>query len=141
MPDPLFIQFNGSEGDDVIDGTPASDEISGNGGNDQLNGLGGNDILHGGAGNDRLDGGEGDDAMDGGTGDDVYFVASSGDTVTELAGEGLDEVRTNLAVYTLADNVENLTGTSSSAQRLTGNGGNNLITVGSGSFVVDGGAG
>src|SRR5207245_367811 len=77
---------------------------------DFLSGGGGKDILIGLAGNDTLDGGTGDDAMTGGTGNDVYFVDSAGDTVTENAGEGTDEVRTTTTTYTLGSDVENLTG-------------------------------
>jgi Ca2+-binding RTX toxin-like protein len=50
--------------------------------------------------------------------------------VTEAAGEGTDEVRTGLASYSISalPNVENLRGTSSAGQALTGNSGDNVIT-------------
>ena len=50
----------------------------------------------------------------------------------------MDEVRTALAVYSLAGlgNVENLSGTSASGQTLTGNGANNVVTGGSGNDVL-----
>jgi Ca2+-binding RTX toxin-like protein len=73
--------------------------------------------------------------MTGGIGNDMYVVESAGDTVVENAGGGTDEVRTSLAVYSLAarPNVENLTGTSVTGQSLTGNGLSNVIQSGSGS--------
>ncbi len=81
--------FNGTEGDDVANGTNgflgggANDLLNGNGGNDLLNGNGGNDTLNGGAGNDTLNGGAGNDTViqlstdgrdlvDGGAGTDTY---------------------------------------------------------------------
>lgn len=76
-------------------------------------------ILRGNTGSDTLFGGEGNDTLYGGTGaantmfgqqgDDIYYVDAVGDSVKELPGEGIDEVRTSLSVYTLPANVENLT--------------------------------
>jgi Ca2+-binding RTX toxin-like protein len=73
-----------------------------------------------------LDGGLGDDAMAGGAGDDVYLVDSTRDTVTELAGGGIDTVEA-VQSYTLGANTENLrlSGYSSSVGR--GNVLNNTI--------------
>ena len=79
--------------------------------------------------------------MAGGTGNDIYYVDNAGDVVTENASEGTDEVRTTLMSYTLAANVENLTGLSASGQTLTGNGLDNIITGNSGNDTLDGGAG
>ncbi|OOO29323.1 UNVERIFIED_ORG: RTX toxin, partial [Rhizobium sophorae] len=64
--------------------------------------------ITGGAGNDVLNGGAGADTLIGGAGNDTYIVDHSGDMVTEAANAGTDTVRTNLASYTLAGNVENL---------------------------------
>ena len=44
----------------------------------------------------------------GGLGDDTYF-ADNGDTITEAADAGTDQVFTTSATFTLAANVENLT--------------------------------
>lgn len=83
-----------------INGTAENDTIVGSIGEDHIYGLAGNDILDGKGGNDLLVGG---------TGDDRYYVYSLGDTLIEKAGEGIDEIRTAISIYTLADNFENLT--------------------------------
>jgi len=147
--------LDGGDGDDTLYGdftptgtqnalsqvNPNGDQLHGGQGNDALYGNEGDDLLDGGSGNDILDGGIGNDAMSGGAGDDLYYVDSAGDTVTENAGEGTDEVRTMLASYTLGTNVENLTGLSTDGQALTGNGDANVITGNSGNDVIDGGIG
>ncbi|MBV9372264.1 MAG: type I secretion C-terminal target domain-containing protein, partial [Alphaproteobacteria bacterium] len=105
-------------------------------------------FVYGTAGNDVLDGadapadGAGADVLKGGAGNDVYVVGA-GDTVVELAGEGIDEVRTALGsktdyaqLYVLPDNVENLTGTSASAQGVRGNGLDNVVTMGGGNDLI-----
>jgi Ca2+-binding RTX toxin-like protein len=114
-------------------------------GNDTIvaDGISGADRLEGGGGNDYLDGGAGNDTMIGGTGNDVYVVSSSADTVTELAGEGIDEVRTAVGsrgnpeeFYVLPANVENLTGTSTTDQGVRGNALDNVINMGTGGDLV-----
>ncbi|HYG47042.1 MAG TPA: M10 family metallopeptidase C-terminal domain-containing protein [Allosphingosinicella sp.] len=132
--------FTGTAGVDAIDGNNSPAD-SGAADSDVLNGLGGNDFLFGRGGNDTLDGGTGDDAMTGGTGDDIYVVDSTGDSITEAAGEGTDEVRTSLATYTLAAALENLTGLGTVDQTLNGNGSDNVIDGGLGADAMTGGAG
>ena len=99
--------------------------------------------ITGGIGNDTLDGGVGIDTLVGGAGNDIYVVDSLGDTVTEAANAGTDEVQTALASYSLAAiaNVENLTGTAATGQTLTGNSLANTLTGGIGNDTLDGGAG
>jgi Ca2+-binding RTX toxin-like protein len=98
-----------------------------------LTGNGSANVITGAAGNDVIDGGTGADHMAGGAGDDIYFVDNVGDVVTENVGEGTaDEVRTSLASYTLAANVEKVTGTSAGFQTLRANSGDNVVTAGAG---------
>ncbi|RSB96643.1 RTX toxin [Rhizobium sophoriradicis] len=97
--------------------------------------------ITGGAGNDVLNGGAGADTLIGGAGNDTYIVDHSGDMVTEAANAGTDTVRTNLASYTLAGNVENLSSIGTGAFAGTGNALNNVIVGGSGSNTLTGGAG
>ncbi|MFD1627601.1 beta strand repeat-containing protein [Azospirillum griseum] len=106
-----------------------------------LTGSSGSDQLFGLAGNDTLDGGGGADTLIGGLGNDTYIVDDIGDVVTELSGEGADEVRTTLASYTLGTNLENLTFTGSGSFTGTGNGLANILQGGAGNDTLDGGAG
>ncbi|NRR29467.1 calcium-binding protein [Oxalobacteraceae bacterium] len=113
-------------------------------GNELDNVLSGNaaaNTLAGGAGNDTLIGGAGADKLIGGTGNDRYLVADAGDVVTELAGEGSDTVRTALASYTLAANVENLDYKGATAFAGSGNAQDNAIKGGNGGAKLDGAAG
>jgi serralysin len=88
-------------------GTANKDLLEGTALDDILYGLGDNDTLIGGGGGDLLDGGLGADLMYGGNGNDQYWVDTAGDTVTELAGEGRDQVNSSIS-YTLGANVEDL---------------------------------
>ncbi|MBB2755462.1 UNVERIFIED_ORG: serralysin, partial [Rhizobium aethiopicum] len=97
--------------------------------------------ITGGAGNDTLNGGAGADSLIGGAGNDTYIVDHAGDLVTEAANEGIDTVRTNLASYTLAGNVENLSFAGTGTFAGTGNALNNVIVGGSGSNTLTGGGG
>ncbi|MEZ2133195.1 calcium-binding protein, partial [Sinorhizobium sp. CB9] len=65
----------------------------------------------------------------------------AGDVVTENADAGIDTVRTALAAYTLADNVENLTYTGTAAFRGIGNGLDNVLTGGAAADNLSGGDG
>ncbi len=112
-------------------------------GNDLDNTLTGNsgaNLLAGGAGNDWIDGGTGNDTMIGGTGDDTYVVNATGDVVTELAGEGVDTVR-SAVTYTLGATLENVVLTGSSAINATGNGLDNVLSGNSGNNTLNGGTG
>ena len=141
--------ISGDAGDDQLLGEDGWDALFGQEGNDELWGGDGNDALYGGDGDDMLAGGAGDDAMEGSTGNDTYDVDSTGDTVLELAGGGVDTVRSTLG-YQLGENVENLTllghatidGTGNSADNvLVGNDANNALRALGGNDTLDGGAG
>ena len=93
---------------------------------------------------DTLDGGTGDDTMDGGAGNDLYYVDSMSDTILELDGGGIDEVRTGVgsraapafAVYVIPDFVENLTGTAAGNQGVRDNALNNVINMANGNDLI-----
>ncbi|HEX8644503.1 MAG TPA: M10 family metallopeptidase, partial [Allosphingosinicella sp.] len=108
----------------IIRAGAGDDTIYAGGGNDALHGGAGRDGIYAGAGDDVIDGGAGPDYMVGQAGDDLYLVDDAGDEALEAANEGLDEVRTAIS-FALGAHVENLTGTGSSGQILTGNGGDN----------------
>lgn len=119
-------------------------------------------LIKGGDGNDTLDGGKGADTLTGGLGDDVYVVniaassyvdaggnlipVPSDSVAVELAGQGNDSIRTNLASYSLAAlvNVENLERLDTSLVKAfvaSGNGLGNRISGGAGADVLSGGLG
>jgi len=121
----------GGLGNDKLYGEDGADTLSGNDGDDLLDGGSGNDILLGGAGNDFLDGNLGADSLSGGSGDDSYIIDDSGDTITELAGEGTDNANSSVS-FTLAANVENLLLVGSTAIDGTGNSAGNILLGNSG---------
>jgi len=134
----------------LIQGNDFGNQLQGGGGNDELFGEDSADILEGGAGNDTLDGGLGADNMRGGTGNDVYIVDNPLDLVTELAGGGIDLVKTTVDGLILGANVEdltllgvgNLTGTGNDLSNyLTGNDGSNVLVGAKGNDTLDGGLG
>jgi len=98
------------------------------------------DTIHGLGGDDTLDGGRGADALIGGGGNDVYVVDNGGDTVTELPGEGTDEVRSWVSFH-LGDDIENLLLLGTGSVKGEGNALANVLTGNAGSNILDGGAG
>jgi serralysin len=69
----------------------------------------GRDSLAGTALADSLQGGTGAaNELVGGAGDDTYTSRAAGDSIIEFAGGGIDTVRTDLSVFVLPANVENL---------------------------------
>ncbi|MBX9845800.1 MAG: hypothetical protein K2Z80_28750 [Xanthobacteraceae bacterium] len=116
---------------------------------DQLNGSSGANVLTGLGGNDVLDGRAGADTMIGGLGDDTYVVDTASDTTVENQNEGIDAVLSSLT-WTLANNVENLilsgtsaiNGTGNSLDNsIVGNSANNVLYGLGGDDTLDGGAG
>jgi Ca2+-binding RTX toxin-like protein len=127
----------------TIDLAP-DDHIDGDSGDNVLNGTSGIDTINGRGGNDTIDGGAGGDTMSGGLGNDNYIVDDTGDVVTELDGEGIDEVHTGIGskappdrlVYVLPAFVENLTGTATGNQGVRDNALDNVITMGGGHDLI-----
>src|SRR5688572_4262949 len=138
------VPYNGTEGNDVLNGSEFDDELYGLGGNDDLYSNDGNDYLDGDDGMDRLYGGAGDDffvdsagfdQLYGGAGNDTYLITDF-DVVQENAGEGTDVISTNLN-YELPDHVEYLIMAGSQLSG-TGNDLNNLISGNAATNVIDG---
>ena len=77
------------------------------GGIDTLLGAAGSDYLNGGAGNDWLDGGTGADSMNGGASNDTFMVDNAGDRTVEVAGGGIDTVRSGIT-WMLSSEIEAL---------------------------------
>jgi Ca2+-binding RTX toxin-like protein len=82
--------ITGTDGDDVIHGTPHDDRLLGGAGNDIIYGYEGDDLLDGGAGHDQLFGGPGDDRLLGGSGNDRLFGGTGDDAL--LGGLGNDRL-------------------------------------------------
>ncbi len=141
--------IDGQAGADTLFGGDGNDSLYGGADNDYLYGENGDDMLNGGDGSDTLDGGTGNDTMIGSAGNDTYVVDVVSDVVTENANEGTDLVQSSVT-YTLANDVENLTltgttainGTGNSLDNvLTGNSAVNSLTGGAGNDTLNGGAG
>ncbi len=121
-------------------GNAGANILTGNDAANVLSGLGGNDTLVGGGGNDTLDGGAGADAMSGGLGNDSYVVDAIGDVVDEIGGDGIDIVSSSVT-FTLADGVDNLTLTGTTAINGTGNADRNTLTGNAAANILSGLAG
>lgn len=141
-------QNDGQGGVDILTGiervisTAFDDLLVGDAQGNTLIGGEGRDTLLGVAGNDILIGGEGAaNTLQGGTGDDRYIVSVAGDSVVELANEGVDTVETALSAWTLGANLENLIHTGSTAFTGTGNALANVINGGGGDDLLRGGGG
>jgi Ca2+-binding RTX toxin-like protein len=119
------------------------ENLIGGSGNDSLTGNGQVNVLSGGSGDDTLDGGGGADSLVGGAGNDTFVIDHAGDVVTELAGDGIDLIRTTLTQFDLIDydHVENLTYTGRANSTLIGSDIDNVIRGGSRNDVIEGGAG
>jgi Ca2+-binding RTX toxin-like protein len=78
----------GTNGPNVLRGTPKRDVIAGFGGNDRIRGLSGKDVLCGGRGRDRLIGGRGRDRLIGGPGRDTLRGGAANDVLR--GGPGRD---------------------------------------------------
>ncbi|ESQ77694.1 Calx-beta domain-containing protein [Asticcacaulis sp. AC402] len=104
-----------------------------------LNGTGNGlaNTITGNASNNLLDGGTGVDSLIGGAGDDTYVVNTTGDVVTENAGEGSDTVLAS-ATFTLSAEVEHLTLTGTGNTKATGNALGNILTGNSGTNILTG---
>jgi Ca2+-binding RTX toxin-like protein len=104
----------------------------------------GNQII-GNDGDNFLDGGGGVDQMVGNGGDDTYYVDNAGDSVVEVGGDGVDEVRTHVSwTLTAGSDVEILRPTTyadMSAMNLTGNGSANSVWGNHGNNIINGAGG
>ena len=140
------ITENDTEGTDLVQTTLATTTLAKNvenltlltgavtgNGNELKNFITGNDA------NNSLDGALSTDTMAGGKGNDVYTVDDTGDIVTELTGNGTDEIKAGVSISALASFVENLTLTGIEDLSGTGNTLANLIAGNSGANKIFGG--
>jgi len=96
------FDIDGTEGDDVIQGTAVTDRINALGGNDDIYGKAGDDTIDAGSGNDIVEAGDGNDTIVTGEGTDIVFGGAGDDSV--FASEG------DLLIDTEGTNQLDLTG-------------------------------
>lgn len=145
-----------------LSGGPGNDTIHGGNGNDRANGNYGNDLLYGDAGNDTLFGGNDEDQLFGGAGDDV-LVGGTAAQIPDLGdvldgGEGIDaaeyvyaaEVQaaldgsfsnTGSAAGDTYASIENISGSDTGNDILSGNGVDNTLWGNGGNDTLYGRAG
>lgn len=120
-------------------------------GSDNISAIGNglDNTIIGNIGNNVIDGGAGVDTMSASLGDDIYIVDNVSDTVSELADEGIDTIRSSV-IYTLSENVERLELTGMEAidgygntldNTLIGNTANNTLDGKTGMDAMSGGMG
>jgi serralysin len=125
----------GGEGQDKIAGGAQNDTLFGEGADDLINGETGNDYIKGGASNDTMDGGADVDTLD-----NTDFIGAytwnmvTG--VTSVAGE----TAKNFENAIMGDGADTITGTSF-GNKITTNGGADIIRTGIGNDVIDAGKG
>ena len=88
----------GTDGDDVLRGTPERDVIWGGLGDDVIYSSLGNDLICGGPGTDRMQGGRGNDEVDGGAGDEDQVSGNLGDDKVVGGPGSRDEVAGDLGI-------------------------------------------
>ena len=134
------LDYTGTAGMDIVDGTEHDDTIDTLGGTDIVAGGAGDDTIDGGAGNDFLFGDSGADTIDGGEGEDIVFGGSGDDTLT--GGAGVDVIRGGSGADTIdgGEGADILIG-GSGDDTITGGAGGDHIAGGSGADTIDGGEG
>ena len=130
----------GGDGADVLFGEAGADTLAGGGGNDILRGGAGDDSLSGGDGTDSLRGDQGNDLIDGGAGTDyARYDRATGAVTVDLRLTGSQAIGADQGADTLIG-IEGVIG-SDFADRLTGDGGGNVLGGRGGDDTLDGGGG
>ncbi|MCA4915011.1 MAG: hypothetical protein ING85_00055, partial [Phenylobacterium sp.] len=135
-----LISYAGASAGVAASLTSTAGAGSGTGGEAAGDVITGAEVLVGSAFNDTLGAVGGSQTLQGEAGNDVYELGGTGAvTVIEVAGAGVDEMRTSTrSTLTLAENVENLTNLGSGNFTGTGNELANVMTGGSGNDFLDG---
>jgi len=150
--------IRGSSFNDTIDGGLEDNTLYGNSGDDIINGHDGSDILHGDAGDDTLLGGKGLDVLEGNDGDDLLrgeegadqLDGGNGTDTADYSYEGAISTVLNLGNYVavnvsggdndLIRNVENILGSNTGGDTITGDALVNILSGQGGNDTLDGGA-
>jgi Ca2+-binding RTX toxin-like protein len=130
------VTLTGVNTNDTVFGNDLSNTINGNAGDNTISGGIGFDVINAGNGNDVLDGGLGGDFLNGGLGNDTAYYYSS------ATGVRVD-LTSNLADFgdATADNIfsiENVIGSNTGSDVLTGNSEANFLSGYGGADVLDG---
>lgn len=118
-------------------GNDLDNTITGNDARNYLDGRHGDDTIYGGGGSDHITGGFGADYLDGGDGFDYARYDHSGDLVIDLA---ISEISEGWAAGDVLVSIEGIIA-GAGADRLTGNGINNVLYGMDGNDVLEGRAG
>ena len=119
----------------------------GTSGHDNFTGNASVNAFFGGAGDDTFTGGDGTDKFTGGTGNDLYFTNSTSEVITELTGEGTNDVVRAASTFTLTvgahvEVIETTDAAGITAINLTGNAlAQSIIGNAGGNSLDDGGVG
>lgn len=130
----------GTDGDDVLVGTPDIDTIDARGGNDIVYGRDSDDVIFGGAGNDRLIGGGGNDTIHGGPGNDIIFGGDGNDVIFGEEGNDIIYGEAGNDVISGGDGDDIVHGGEGN-DVISGDGGNDTLSGDAGNDVISGGAG
>jgi Ca2+-binding RTX toxin-like protein len=133
-------------GDSTVNIGDVNSYLNGGNGNDILMGGRGNDALHGGDGNDALDGGDRNDILIGGAGDDTF---SGGDGIDLASYYGFSGITLTVDLTDSANNtgdakgdvfteIENIQGSRTANNKLSGDTLNNYLVSYDGSDVLSG---
>jgi len=98
-------QFNGTDDDDVMNGSSGVRLMFGGLGNDYINGDAGSNTIYGEDGDDTLSGGAGNDQLDGGLGNDTY-VFSRGDGIDVANDSSLENEVTTIKINANSNEVK-----------------------------------
>ena len=145
--------LSGEDGNDTLDGGAENDTLSGGAGNDVLTGGTGDDLLSGDAGNDSLSGDDGNDTLSGGDGDDTLRGGAGADQLQGGAGIDIADysgsaapLDVNLSTGAVSggeatgdtlSSIEGILGTAHD-DRITGDGGANILVGNGGHDLIDG---
>ncbi len=136
----IFVQIDGTSGNDRIRGTGENELIFGYDGNDRIEGGGGHDCIIGGDGNDRIDGGTGNDIIDAGEGNDTVRYSTHNDIIWGRGGnDNLDGGSGDDLIYAGPGNDRVIGG--SNNDYIEGGDGDDNIDAGSGNDLVYGQSG
>ncbi|GAA4018580.1 beta strand repeat-containing protein [Actimicrobium antarcticum] len=117
------------------------ENLTGSAFNDILTGTSGANVLTGGAGNDTLTGNGGADTFDGGAGVDMVVYTNSAAGVTVDLTLATAQVSGGDAAGNILTGIENLLGSVTGQNTLTGDANDNLLVGGAAADTINGGAG